>query len=187
MSDTFLLSFSFQILSDELGCRIDDIASIELNVCDTQPSCLGGANNEFIFSGRLDNLASSFCALRALIDSSASPEDLSNEHAVRMVALFDNEEVSFIFFYLTFIRDIASFNYMVICTISYHQYKRITGCRPLLQHNTLSVSALCSAELTKYVPHSPSLPEKDLWMVYVLACYGSCRFTHAKEYASSQS
>ncbi|XP_023767638.1 probable aspartyl aminopeptidase [Lactuca sativa] len=81
-----------QILSDELGCEIDDIASIELNICDTQPSCLGGANNEFIFSGRLDNLASSFCALKALVDSSG-PKDLSDEHAIRMVALFDNEEV----------------------------------------------------------------------------------------------
>ena len=91
--DILLLSFfKFQILSDELGCEIDDIASIELNICDTQPSCLGGANNEFIFSGRLDNLASSFCALRALVDSSG-PEDLSDEHAIRMVALFDNEEV----------------------------------------------------------------------------------------------
>ncbi|KAL1544440.1 aspartyl aminopeptidase [Salvia divinorum] len=82
-----------QILSDELGCPVEDIASIELNVCDTQPSCLGGAKDEFIFSGRLDNLASSFCALRALIDACASPEDLLNEHAIRMVALFDNEEV----------------------------------------------------------------------------------------------
>ena len=85
----------FQILSDELGCEIDDIASIELNclnICDTQPSCLGGANDEFIFSGRLDNIASSFCALRALVDSSGS-KDLSDEHAIRMVALFDNEEV----------------------------------------------------------------------------------------------
>ncbi|PWA99151.1 zn-dependent exopeptidase [Artemisia annua] len=81
-----------QILSDELGCEVDDIASIELNICDTQPSCLGGANDEFIFSGRLDNLASSFCALRALVDSSGS-KDLSDEHAIRMVALFDNEEV----------------------------------------------------------------------------------------------
>ncbi|XP_010244537.1 PREDICTED: probable aspartyl aminopeptidase isoform X2 [Nelumbo nucifera] len=82
-----------QVLSDELGCGTDEIASIELNVCDTQPSCLGGANNEFIFSGRLDNLASSYCALRALIDSCQSHGDLSSEHAVRMVALFDNEEV----------------------------------------------------------------------------------------------
>ncbi|XP_044460713.1 probable aspartyl aminopeptidase isoform X1 [Mangifera indica] len=82
-----------QILSEELSCEIDDIVSIELNICDTQPSCLGGANNEFIFSGRLDNLASSYCALRALIDSCGSPSDLSSEHAIRMVALFDNEEV----------------------------------------------------------------------------------------------
>ncbi|KAK0591716.1 hypothetical protein LWI29_006866 [Acer saccharum] len=86
-------SLLMQILSEELSCDIDDIISIELNICDTQPSCLGGANNEFIFSGRLDNLASSYCALRALIDSCESPAHLSNEHAVRMVALFDNEEV----------------------------------------------------------------------------------------------
>ncbi|KAM7463808.1 hypothetical protein LguiA_031929 [Lonicera macranthoides] len=82
-----------QILSDELGCKIDDIVSVELNVCDTQPSCLGGGSNEFIFSGRLDNLASSYCALRALVDSCGLPGDLSNEHAIRMIALFDNEEV----------------------------------------------------------------------------------------------
>lgn len=97
---TFL--FLFQILSDELGCCADDIMSIELNICDTQPSCLGGGNNEFIFSGRLDNLASSYCALRALIDSCRLPTDLSTEHAVRMVALFDNEEVKFSGIYVSF-------------------------------------------------------------------------------------
>ncbi|KAF3787311.1 putative aspartyl aminopeptidase [Nymphaea thermarum] len=82
-----------QILSEEMGCTVDQIMEIELNLCDTQPSCLGGAHNEFIYSGRLDNLASSFCALRALIDSCNSLESLLNEPSIRMVALFDNEEV----------------------------------------------------------------------------------------------
>uniref|UniRef100_A0A2P2LC77 aspartyl aminopeptidase n=1 Tax=Rhizophora mucronata TaxID=61149 RepID=A0A2P2LC77_RHIMU len=82
-----------QVLSDELSCGSNDIVSVELNVCDTQDSCLGGGNDEFILSGRLDNLASSFCALRALIDSCKSSSDLSSEPAIRMVALFDNEEV----------------------------------------------------------------------------------------------
>lgn len=73
---------------------MDEIADLELDVCDTQPSCVGGAQHEFIFSGRLDNLASSYCALRALLDSSKASGDLVDESSVRMVALFDNEEVS---------------------------------------------------------------------------------------------
>lgn len=93
LSQSFLIVL--QILSDDLDCKVEDIVSLELNICDTQPSCLGGANNEFIFSGRLDNLASSFCALRALIDSCESSESLSTEHDIRMIALFDNEEVPF--------------------------------------------------------------------------------------------
>jgi len=82
-----------QILSEEIGCDSNEIIGMELNVCDTQPSCLGGGNNEFIYSGRLDNLASCYCALRSLMDSSKMAEQLSKEKAIRMVAMFDNEEV----------------------------------------------------------------------------------------------
>ncbi|XP_015578324.1 probable aspartyl aminopeptidase isoform X2 [Ricinus communis] len=92
-SETVHHPLLMQILSEELSCNADDIVSIELNVCDTQASCLGGGNDEFIFSGRLDNLASSFCALRALIDSCKLSNALSSEPAIRMVAFFDNEEV----------------------------------------------------------------------------------------------
>ncbi|MCO5601839.1 hypothetical protein L7F22_055964 [Adiantum nelumboides] len=82
-----------QLVAKELHCNVEEIADLELNVCDTQPSCLGGALDEFVFSGRLDNLASSYCALRALLDTSKDSGDLIDETSVRMVALFDNEEV----------------------------------------------------------------------------------------------
>ena len=80
------------ILADELKCEQDDIVDFELNVCDTQKSQIGGATNEFIFSGRLDNLCSSFCALKALIDASKD-SSLKKHKGARAIALFDNEEV----------------------------------------------------------------------------------------------
>ena len=51
-----------------------------------------GLADEFVFVGRLDNLAMSYLSLRALIDAS-SDADLADDTAVRAVALFDHEEV----------------------------------------------------------------------------------------------
>lgn len=53
-----------QLLAQELDCKPGDICDFELQVCDTQPSVVGGALKEFIFSGRLDNLCMSFCSLK---------------------------------------------------------------------------------------------------------------------------
>lgn len=85
----------YQIIAEELKCKVEEIVDFELNVCDTQPSCIGGARKEFIFSGRLDNLASSYCALRALLDTCSDTASLAEESCIRGVALFDNEEVKF--------------------------------------------------------------------------------------------
>ncbi|KAK8690829.1 hypothetical protein V6N13_074355 [Hibiscus sabdariffa] len=82
-----------QIIANKLGCQPDQICDFELQACDTQPSIVAGAAKEFIFSGRLDNLCMSFCSLKALIDATSSESDLENESGVRMVALFDHEEV----------------------------------------------------------------------------------------------
>jgi len=65
------------------------IVDFELCLYDTQPSAIGGLHREFVFSPRLDNLMSSYCALEAIIGS----KGLDVESNVRVCMLFDNEEV----------------------------------------------------------------------------------------------
>ncbi|KAI8019027.1 putative aspartyl aminopeptidase [Camellia lanceoleosa] len=86
-------SLLLQLLAARVGCEPNDICDFELQACDTQPSIIAGATKEFIFSGRLDNLCSSFCSLKALIDATSSESCLEDEAGVKMVALFDHEEI----------------------------------------------------------------------------------------------
>lgn len=83
-------SVLLQILADELKVDVNDIRDLELSVVDVQPGVIGGAMNEFIFSPRLDNLMSCFCSLQALFNTEDS---LNNDTDVRVVAMFDHEEV----------------------------------------------------------------------------------------------
>jgi len=80
------------LLAQELGCNPADIADFDLQLCDCQPATIGGACDEFIFSGRLDNLASCYTSLRAFLRSSTD-ESLASASHVRMIAHFDHEEV----------------------------------------------------------------------------------------------
>ncbi|CAI4217874.1 unnamed protein product [Parascedosporium putredinis] len=59
---------------------------------DTQASCLGGLNDEFIFSARLDNLNMTYCTIVALLES-ASDASLKEDHSIRLAACFDHEEI----------------------------------------------------------------------------------------------
>ncbi len=74
------------LLANAAHAEACDILSWDLNIHDAQPGTLWGANEEFIASRQLDNLASSCAALSALI---ATPQPT----ATCMVALFDHEEV----------------------------------------------------------------------------------------------
>ena len=53
-----------KMIARELKCRPVDILGLELSLYDTQPGTIAGAEGEFIFSSRLDNLASN-CILRS--------------------------------------------------------------------------------------------------------------------------
>ncbi|KAG8388081.1 hypothetical protein BUALT_Bualt02G0088000 [Buddleja alternifolia] len=86
-------SLLLQLIAAQAGCAPEDICDFELQACDTQKSVIAGALKEFVFSGRLDNLCMSLCSLKALIDSSSSESSLEDESGIRMVALFDHEEV----------------------------------------------------------------------------------------------
>ncbi len=71
-------------LSDELGGA--EVLSWDLGLMDVQPPTMGGFDESFIFSPRLDNQASCYAALRALIDAETAD-------TTQVVVLFDHEEV----------------------------------------------------------------------------------------------
>jgi aspartyl aminopeptidase len=78
------------MLAEELGVPADRIVGSELMLYDVVAPTLGGRDGEMIFSARLDNLAMSHAAIRAIVDAapSAGAGDL-----VPVAALFDHEEV----------------------------------------------------------------------------------------------
>ena len=86
-------SVLLNLIADELCCSQTDIVDFDLQLCDTQPSTIGGAHKEFIFSGRLDNLFSVYCAVEALISSTPDENSLADESCIRMVCGYDHEEV----------------------------------------------------------------------------------------------
>ena len=69
------------------------IVDFEMVLYDTQKPCIGGINEELMFSPRLDNLCMSFCSAISLINSVSSPESLDDETAIRLISLFDHEEI----------------------------------------------------------------------------------------------
>ena len=79
-----------KVIAEELKCSVSDIRDFDLSIVDTQPAAIGGINDEFVFSPRLDNLASCFVSLEALINSEST---LETEKDIRMICLFDHEEV----------------------------------------------------------------------------------------------
>lgn len=81
------------VIAQHSGVGIDDVVDFELVLYDTQKSCLGGLNDELIFSPRLDNLGMTYCAVMGLIESVKADSSLDSESSIRLIACFDHEEI----------------------------------------------------------------------------------------------
>lgn len=82
------------MITEEIGCSVDEIYDIELCVVDVTPACLGGAFEEFIFGARLDNQVGAYCSIEGLIQS-CDKGSLEHDDSVRIAAIYDHEEVAF--------------------------------------------------------------------------------------------
>lgn len=78
-------NYLLNMVADHLGVDSDDILDFDLSLYDTTPACLVGANDEFLTSGRLDDLSMAYSAMTALLESHES-------QMTRVMAIFDNEE-----------------------------------------------------------------------------------------------
>lgn len=74
-------------IAGEMNIRVEDILDFDLLLYDTTPAMLLGLENEFISSGRLDDLEMAYAAVASLVDSSCESSSMT-----RIAAIFDNEE-----------------------------------------------------------------------------------------------
>ena len=75
-----------RIIADELKIKKERIIDFDLYLYDTTPACLVGLNNEFVSSGRLDDLSMVHAGLEAMTAGDGQAD------VTRVLAVFDNEE-----------------------------------------------------------------------------------------------
>ena len=73
------------VISDELNISQEEILDFDLYLADNTPACTFGVHNEFLSSGRLDDLSMCYAGLEAMLASRES-------EATKVLAIFDNEE-----------------------------------------------------------------------------------------------
>ena len=71
----------------------DEIVDWDLNLYDTQAATIGGICSEFLYSARLDNLATVFCAVESIIDYAGNDTKVEESSDVSVIVAFDHEEV----------------------------------------------------------------------------------------------
>lgn len=78
--------YLIEIVSQELSVNEDDILDFDLYLYESEKGTILGADNEFISSGRLDDLSMIYSGIKSICDS--QPQKTTN-----VMVCFDNEEV----------------------------------------------------------------------------------------------
>ncbi len=73
------------VICGELNIKQEDILDFDLSLADATPSCTFGVHDEFLSSGRLDDLSMCFAGLEAMISTDTTD-------VTKVLAIFDNEE-----------------------------------------------------------------------------------------------
>lgn len=73
------------VITDELNIQKEDILDFDLYLADATPACTFGVHDEFISSGRLDDLSMCWAGVEALTAADA-------QDTTQVLAIFDNEE-----------------------------------------------------------------------------------------------
>ena len=73
------------IICGELSIKPEQVLDFDLYLADATPACTFGVHDEFLSSGRLDDLSMCFAGLEAMIDTDTT-------EATKVLAIFDNEE-----------------------------------------------------------------------------------------------
>lgn len=75
------------MIARECGVNCSDILDYEINLYPCEKAGLCGLNNEYLESGRIDDLSMAFAGLEAMLESCEKEND-----TFRFLAVFDNEE-----------------------------------------------------------------------------------------------
>lgn len=78
-------NYVLNLVAKELSVDPADIIDFDLTLYDTTPACTVGVNDEFLTSGRIDDLEMAHAAVTALLESEGG-------EMTRVAAIFDNEE-----------------------------------------------------------------------------------------------
>ena len=79
-------NYMLKLLASELDVEVEEIIDFDIFLYEYEKGCFTGANEEFISTGRLDNLSMYYSSVEALLDS-------DSKSGISIAVGFDNEEV----------------------------------------------------------------------------------------------